>query len=102
MNLYEIALPARDNSGKDTEQAQAAWCARALELAGGYTEKPPALGVWLDKGKTYRDEMVGFQVACEPTVKDKLLAAAFELFPDQLAIFVSQVGTATIHERATQ
>lgn len=101
MNLYEIALPARDNAGKDVSGAHRAWQARALWLAHGYTEKLPARGVWQDGGTTYVDEMIAYQVACDAAVKDKLLAAAFELFPDQLAIFVSQIGTATIHGRPT-
>lgn len=44
-------------------------------------------------------EIAPITVACEPIQRDLLLERAFELFPDQKAIFVAEIGEATIYER---
>lgn len=103
MNLYEIALPERDNSCGQLAEAHWLWRKAALDLAGGYTERPTGYGFWRDNGgMVFEDRMVSYRVACEPDVWAKLVAKAFDLFPDQVAIFHAQLGTATIEYRKTE
>jgi hypothetical protein len=101
MNLYEFALPHMSNDRKvDYSYARKRWEAAALDVVGGFTGTGVSDGVWRgDDGKGYAESMHGYRVACSPEIKDQLLAKAFELFPDQLAIFASHIGWAEIVER---
>lgn len=104
MNLYQIALPDRRNNGfGDIEYAERreVWGQRALRRAGGFTELGIRRGAWKDPrtGVVYIEPMHGYQVACDYYTMTELVQDALELFPDQLAIYVSNVGTAEIFER---
>jgi hypothetical protein len=65
MYVIEILLPLRDNQGKrfpgklyDAERK------KLVEEFGGLTaySKVPAKGLWKDKGRTQRDDLVIFEV----------------------------------------
>lgn len=101
MKLYSIALPDATNSGRKTLIARATWENRALELSGGFTRRPAGEGSWRDpkSGEIFHDVMHSYEVACGELVWRQLVAAAFELFPDQLAIFTAEIGYASIVER---
>ncbi len=103
MNLYQIALPHVDNSMRTTEPKREAWLRRVLKKAGGYTKLGVRDGVWRDpqSGQVFDERMHWFSVACAPDVMGQLMQDAFELFPDQKAIFLAKVGTAEIVERPT-
>lgn len=98
MHLYELALPVRDNRGRPFDLQHDIFRADMLGAAGGYTELPVARGVWRgDDGCTYRSEMRAYRIACEhPLTFAQLIARAFDLFDDQVALFYAEIGTATI------
>lgn len=102
MILYEIALPTQTNDGKPYTAALFAWEHDALRVAGGYTKLPLAQGVWVDMadgpGRVYRDTMQCYRIGVETEETfARLVTAAFERFPDQVAIFTARIGTATVH-----
>lgn len=99
--LYLFSLPVRTNAGLTCELARKRWAAEALKLAGGVTE-PQAFhkGVWDNgDGQTYREEVAEYKVATDKDTFAKLLAFAFDQFPDQEAIFTADLGAASIHMR---
>lgn len=104
MLLYEIALPKLDNAGRDCTAALLAWEQVALTNAGGFTRLPHAVGAWRgNDGREYHDIMQCYRVAVDTAPQfAPLLNSAFVLFPDQVAIFYAQIGTATIRYRNTQ
>lgn len=101
MRLYLFTLPVRTNAGLTCELPRKRWSAEALKLCGGVTE-PQAFnkGVWDNgDGLTYREEVAEYKVACDKPTFAKLLAFAFEQFPDQEAIFTADLGEAAINLR---
>lgn len=100
MRLYQFTLPVRTNAGLSYELARKRFEAAALKEAGGYTA-PQSFkrGVWRGSERDYKEEVAEYTVACELPVFKKLLAVAFEQFPDQEAIFTADLGPATIHAR---
>jgi hypothetical protein len=98
MNLYEILLPVTDNDGADMGGAHNAFRNFLLEKVGGYTQAAPVRGAWLDGAATYHDTLVPYRVTCSPDGWRKIVRRAFELWPDQKAIFHAHIGTATIEE----
>lgn len=94
--LYEILLPARTNSGVITTEARMKWEHEALYIAGGYTRLIAADGVWRGERETHCDVMIPYHVACNSAQWNALVAKAFELFPDQEAIFTARIGDAEI------
>lgn len=102
MKLHRITLPRYDNSGQCTLPAMAQFEAALLELVGGYTALPIAAGAWKDwtTGKVYHDRVRSYEYAMDnDALPAAILAKAFELFPDQLAIFTCVIGTAEINDR---
>lgn len=110
LHTIEIALPARTNDAlKSYHLEHASFKDWLLTTVGGYTELSPADGAWRDNGRDYRDRMYCYRIAlplgADGTHQkaDKLRKAivdkAFALFHDQIAIFVQDVGPATIHRR---
>lgn len=99
--LYEIALPALDNAGKSYANAHMEYRRFLLMAFGGYTKAPTADGAWRDPatGRIYRDKMTSYRILWPCTDMPNLIDKAFELFPDQVALFVSEIGTAEIVPR---
>lgn len=100
MRLYLFTLPVRTNAGLSCELARKRWAAFALKTCGGVTE-PQAFnkGVWDSGETTYREEVAEYKVATDKATFAKLLAYAFEQFPDQEAIFTADLGEASINVR---
>lgn len=101
MRSYLLALPLTDNAGKDTNAAHATFQKIALSVAGGYTKRPSGEGAWQDPetGRVYYDRMVPYVFACERGTFDVVKRVAFDLFPDQLALFWQELGEVTIENR---
>lgn len=103
--LFTIALPRYDNKGKSLDDAHDAFRQIAESLIGGYTQHFIAIGHWFDEktGTSHHDEMVPYEFATQEMAKYKplLVDLAFDLFPDQKAIFVSHAGVAEIIRRGT-
>ena len=110
MRLFQFIVPLYDNAGKPVERGQfEQWESALVDIAGGLTKGPRQSGVWLDeKGKEYRDESIAYTVALGQDgdkVGDidnrlqRINAAFFALFSDQLALFRAEIGTARIIER---
>ncbi len=98
--LYEFALPLRTNAGASYQAAHSKWTDFALGYCEGVTIFPAATGLWRDKsGKMYSDKMVSYRVLCAQGVMEQLRSLAFDLFHDQVALFVSDLGTAEITYR---
>ena len=97
-NVWTFALPRLSNDGaRNYYHERRAWVHRAVTLAGGCTEHGSAQGNWrAPGGKVYRETMYHYTVRCAEDVKDVLLNAARDLFPDQLAFYVGAAGTAYI------
>jgi hypothetical protein len=99
MNLYQIVLPLKDNSGHDVTPAHRAFQNAVLSVVPGLTKMPQAYGLWDDRGERYIDRVVPYQIACSSNQWRIIVGHAFRLFPDQLAIFHAQLGTAEIEYR---
>lgn len=110
MKLYQFNLPDRSNDGTvDYHSARLEWSRRAIGYCGGLTSLAPVIGRWVDfeldaaghatnVGKQYNEMMWPVQVACGD-YREAMLADAFELFPDQVSIFVATIGEASIEAR---
>lgn len=111
MNLYQIALPdttvqfqPHQAARNHARQMRDKWVSHALSLAGGYTELGSRAGAWSDPMSvdTVVETMHWYQVATDTKTMGSLVEIAFDLFPDQKAIFYANVGRAIImprHER---
>jgi hypothetical protein len=101
MQLYQFNLPDRSNDGAvDYAHARNVWEEIALAEAGGFTALGKHVGAWrADDGTVYREPMFAYQVATTREGMEALAAKSFALFPDQLAFFVAEVGSARIFER---
>lgn len=101
MNLYQFNLPEASNDGLvDYGPARSVWEEAAIDEAGGFTSLGRQMGAWRsDDGAIYREPMHGYLVATTRERMEALTARAFDLFPDQLALFVAEVGQARIFER---
>ena len=98
-----IYLPSYDNKGNNTAAAREAWEAEVFATVGGYTQGGARKGCWRDdKGVVYNESVIPYYVACSPNAWAVLVAAAFKLFPDQLAIYHAITGDATIAERTPE
>lgn len=100
MQLYEIRLPLKDNSGKACRAAHRAYQVFLLDTFEGYSATSYN-GAWRDdSGKLYLDRSIGYQVASgDPHTPTTLLYRAGRLFPDQLAFFWARLGEAHIVAR---
>lgn len=102
MKLYEVHVPLRTNDGRDYRGAIEEFENALMEGFGGFHRLQPVKGAWRDD-KDYIETMVPFCVADpSPEAEEDLRALAFIYFPDQKAIFIAQIGTATIYERETK
>ena len=101
MNLYEILLPVEDNSGFDLREPHRRFAVFLLETAGGYTVDTERTGAWRDpKGNVILDRVRPYRVAGPNSLQWRMIVErAFELFPDQEAIFHAKIGEATIEDR---
>lgn len=99
--LWEIALPVFTNDGRDYGDAHMTWQAKALHIAGGYSQRPVGHGAWRDpkSGEVYVDHMMPYRVACSPEAFGALVDEALRCFPDQVAIYTARLGEATIVDR---
>ncbi len=97
MRVFEIILPRRDNSGVALHQAHMHYQEALLDCFGGFTQYD-VQGIWHDDGgKRYTDYSVAYRVALDD--EPELVAMAEPLFPDQLAFYVAEIGTAEIIKR---
>ncbi len=99
--LYLFTLPVRTNAGLTCELARKRWAAEALKLCGGVTEPQSFHKGVRDNGdgQTYREEVAEYKVATDKATFARLLAFAFDQFPDQEAIFTADLGECAIHTR---
>jgi hypothetical protein len=104
MNVYQIALPASLDSTPSPAggylgcQLVSKWVEHALKFAAGYTYLGKRLGAWRDEdtGDLFTEQMHWYEVACDRDVWDVLVAYAFQLFPNELAIYTARVGECEI------
>ena len=98
MQLYQFILPVRSNDGRQSyEKARIAWVSRAVDIAGGITECGTMQGAYrMASGDIAREEVATYLVASSSNGREELIRLAFKLFPDQEALYVSEIGTTTI------
>lgn len=95
MKLFLIALPP-----SPPMMVRHQWENFAAEIAGGYTRLGEVRGAWRDpNGAMIYEPMMQYQVATTHDQWRRLVALAFELFPNEQAIFWAEIGTATIETR---
>jgi hypothetical protein len=101
MRLYQFNLPDVTNDlQRDYDLERELWRERAVEKAGGASYTGQATGYWNDaNGRTVKEPMHVYQVACDPETASYLVAYAQSLFLDQDALFVADLGEARIIER---
>jgi hypothetical protein len=104
MNVYQIALPASHDHTHFAlpfgSQEVAKWVERALDLAGGYTYLGQRLGAWRDDmGVVHTEQMHWYEVACDRETWNLLVHLAFDLFPNEQAIYTAHVGVCDIIAR---
>jgi hypothetical protein len=101
MNVYQIALPCSyDPSLPFGSLEVSKWVERALDAAGGYTYLGKRLGAWMDgTGLVHTEQMHWYEVACDRDVWNVLVHYAFDLFPNEQAIYTAKAGEAEIIAR---
>jgi hypothetical protein len=100
MRLFTLKLPRVGNDGRDYASALVAFEAETIAQAGGCTIGNTQQGSWAGPdGTIYRDRVVPFEIACDAATFGKLTAKAFDLFPDQLALFAACGADAMILDR---
>jgi hypothetical protein len=101
MKDHEILLPITDNDGRSMFHSLYAFENYALCMAGGFTKCSPVEGVWRNAAlESVTDNLIPYRVMCSPIQWNLLVKRAFELWPDQEAIFHVEFGDATIATRA--
>lgn len=99
MKLFELQLPHYTNAGLTTVDAMREfeqWC---YAETAGFSRRASVTGCWASGARRYQELMTPYHFACDAADFEAILAKAFELFPDQLAIYFAEIGTATIRER---
>ena len=99
-NYYEIQLPMLDNRERDMTAARNKWQRAALAIAGGFSMLPQIRGTWQGAERAYEEVMQPYHIACSAAEFGRLVETAFELFPDQEAIFTAELGRADIRAKA--
>jgi hypothetical protein len=100
--LHTIKLPIASNSGASYSDALRQFEDYALCKAGGFTRAGTLdEGAWRDPadGTVYREWVQAYEIACPLPAWADIVACAFRLFPDQLAIFTARIGEAVILDR---
>lgn len=86
LKQYEILLPQQDNAGNSTAPQREAFELFLLNGFNGFTRGASLHGGWKnDAGQIFFDALVPYRVACVDFFP--VLARAFELFPDQEALY---------------
>lgn len=99
MQCFDFILPVHDNAGSFMSIEIKDFRARCLFEAGGYTNCPNVTGAWVDDtGTKFYDESFIVRVACHEDIKTRLLAYAFELWPDQKTVAIIKHGDMTIYD----
>jgi len=101
MRYYEMHLPMQNNAGTYNYAIERGiWETMALKHCGGFS-RSTVEGAWIDdNGQTKIEAMVVYKIATDASDIDVLINAAFEVFPDQAAVFVARCGTAEIYSRS--
>lgn len=104
MDLYEVTIPTEDNAGQSMREAHAAFGLWLIESFGGFTSWRTH-GAWQDAGRSYVEASITYRVAIREAqcpgdaAVPHIAAQALAIFPDQLAVYIAQVGTAAIIAR---
>jgi hypothetical protein len=102
MNVYQIALPSVQFNGLPDASQRRQWTTKALNDAGGLTYLGAREGAWIsDDGELFEETMHWYEVACGRNQWDALVAYAFQLFPNEQAIYTARVGECEIITRPT-
>lgn len=101
LKYYEIVLPLfRNDHYTAFTKEHAAFQKHVIAECGGITEGQRAYGSWTDeKGNVVKDDVIPYRFACGTEQANSILAKAFELFSDQKAIFIANIGSANILSR---
>lgn len=101
MKAYEIMLPLKDNSGKDLNRVHGTFQKLALAIARGYTKRPSVEGAYEDTktGMVYYDRLIPYLFACDRATFEQVKLLAFNLFPDQIALYWHEVEGVVIERR---
>lgn len=99
---YQILLPALHNDGvRNYEEARRDFAKRCIDLAGGVTEMPSVQGAYkMTEGQIQRELIFPVQVIADGKIIELLTNDAFDLFPDQEAFAITDLGPSRIVERA--
>lgn len=90
--LWEILIPTANNDGSIFNRiVHEAWEDFAVKLTGGLSQLTPIKGVWTDKGKTYREEMLPYRVRCDEETIERLVRFAGRHY-EQLAMMFYAVS----------
>lgn len=96
---FQVKVPYQDNSGRDITANHREFEERLFNLYDGFDCWQVA-GSWRNpEGKTFREVTIIYQIACKGAklyIERQLRAIAKECYPDQEAIFVAHIGTASI------
>lgn len=96
IQLWEITLPRKTNSGQPYDAAQQAYARWLCDTFGGFTRRE-VKGAWLnDEGQLFQDDSYVYSVMVDAPGNELLYEMGARLFPDQEAFFVTCVGQAQI------
>lgn len=101
MKVYEIALPTVHANGRPCEGLHFTFQSVALQEAGGFTVRPDGDGAWRDTRTmvTHYDRMRPYRVMCDESTLNRLVTTAFQIWKDEVAIMITEIGEGFIVRR---
>lgn len=101
LKTYLFLAPAHRNDGGSYEGARVAFEMHCVRTLGGITQAPIVQGQWYSEksGRVMRDTTIPYYISCESSAIAGIMEHAFKLFPDQEALFVTELGGAYILSR---
>lgn len=107
MRHFLFILPQLHNDGrKNYEASHKAFALFASAECGGLTKHATAQGLWIGENqRQFNENVTCYTLAISGDAGEvdlafaRILRKAWELFPDQEALFSADLGTATVHQR---
>lgn len=102
MNLLRITVPTTDNDGNPNPVRP--FEEFLLATFGGFTRSALQGGAWRsDDGRIFERVVRTYDIAVKPPwpMIPRLRRAFFQYFPDQLTVFIAEIGTAENYARPT-
>lgn len=93
MKLFEVQTPVT------TELARRDFEDDLLSVSGGLSDRGEVQGSWLSGDIFYQEPMRAYHVATTDHTAEELASMVMRWFPDEVAVYVAEIGTAGVFNR---